>query len=71
VNVTVPVAACILDFGPYVAAVHVPDANREGPAGPAAGRVGDRVGRDLIQLLDLYRVEEPRRGALLALLREA
>jgi hypothetical protein len=24
-----------------------------------------------IQLLDLYRVEEPRRGALLALLREA
>ncbi len=47
VNVTMPVAAGILDFGPYVAAVHVPDADREGPAGLAADGVGDRVGREL------------------------
>src|SRR5260370_22685124 len=68
-DVTVPLAAGILDFGPDVVAVHVPDADGEGPAGPAAGGEGDRVRRELAdQQGDVVGrraavQEDPERGA--------
>jgi transcriptional regulator with XRE-family HTH domain len=81
----VPLAPGVLHLGPDVVAGHVADADGEGAAGEVSERTGidrstlyrlesaqQRPQRStLIQLLDLYRVDEPRRAEMLTLLREA